>query len=94
MQVPPPVIASPSAAPTGLYQQIAASSGMTILRLAISDGGRVTDCTIETSSGVPALDRRACTIALDKGRYRPATDKDGKPVSSNKRLKIVWRQGE
>jgi outer membrane biosynthesis protein TonB len=52
---------------------------MTVL-LDIDAEGRPTVCTARGSSGNPAVDRRACEIALRRARFRPRTDVFGDPV--------------
>jgi len=43
--------------------------------------GRVTGCRVTHSSGVPELDALTCQIAVQRFRFRPATDRYGRPVS-------------
>lgn len=42
--------------------------------------GRGTDCKINRSSGVPAIDQWTCRLVETKLRFRPATDVNGRPV--------------
>jgi protein TonB len=42
--------------------------------------GRATDCKINKSSGVPAIDQWTCRLVETKLRFRPATDTNGRPV--------------
>lgn len=42
--------------------------------------GRGTDCKINRSSGVPAIDQWTCRLAETRLRFRPATDDRGRPV--------------
>ncbi|WP_404478585.1 energy transducer TonB [Novosphingobium sp. BL-52-GroH] len=48
----------------------------------VSAQGRVTHCTVASSSGSPDLDEAACDAALRRARYRPATDAAGVPVAT------------
>ncbi|WP_294119931.1 energy transducer TonB [Sphingomonas sp.] len=42
--------------------------------------GRGTDCKINKSSGVPAIDQWTCRLVETRLRFRPATDTSGRPV--------------
>ena len=42
--------------------------------------GRGTDCKINRSSGVPAIDQWTCKLVETRLRFRPATDRNGMPV--------------
>lgn len=44
--------------------------------------GRATDCKINRSSGVAAIDQWTCRLAETHLRFRPATDDRGRPVVS------------
>jgi periplasmic protein TonB len=44
--------------------------------------GRVSDCRIEGSSSIAALDALACRLIEQRFRYRPARGRSGKPVAS------------
>ena len=67
------------------------AGGTTIARWTIGIDGRVHDCTVVKSAGDTALDKAACTAITSRGRYRPALDKDGKPVISWAIRKVRWR---
>lgn len=43
--------------------------------------GRVTGCRVTRSSGVPELDQLTCRLMEQRYRFRPATDRTGRPVS-------------
>jgi protein TonB len=43
--------------------------------------GRVTACHVTRSSGVSELDSLTCQLAEQRFRFRPATDRYGRPVS-------------
>jgi protein TonB len=42
--------------------------------------GRGTNCKINRSSGVPAIDQWTCRLVETRLRFRPATDRNGRPV--------------
>jgi len=50
--------------------------------------GRVTGCRVTRSSGVPELDALTCVLITQRFRFRPATDRYGRPVSET----IDWDQ--
>lgn len=46
----------------------------------VSSTGQVTGCEITTSSGDASVDAATCDLVKTRGRFQPATDKDGAPV--------------
>jgi protein TonB len=46
----------------------------------VETNGRVTDCRVTRSSGVPALDALTCRLMTERFRFRPSTDRYGRPV--------------
>lgn len=44
--------------------------------------GRVSDCRITQSSGIPALDARTCRLITERFRFRPSRNAAGRPVAS------------
>jgi protein TonB len=44
--------------------------------------GRVSDCRITQSSGIPALDTRTCRLITERFRFRPSRNAAGRPVPS------------
>jgi protein TonB len=46
----------------------------------VGTNGRVTSCTITRSSGVPELDALTCRLVQQRFRYRPSTDRYGRPI--------------
>lgn len=46
----------------------------------VGTSGRVTSCTVTRSSGVPELDALTCRLIQQRFRYRPSTDRYGRPV--------------
>jgi TonB family protein len=55
------------------------------IALEVDTEGKPTRCTVVQSSGHPALDQRTCQVGMERARFRPAHDQQGKPVDS------VWR---
>jgi periplasmic protein TonB len=50
------------------------------VRFVVEPDGRVSRCSIDRSSGVPALDERTCALIVQRFRYDPSRDPDGRPV--------------
>ncbi|HEV8406750.1 MAG TPA: TonB family protein [Sphingomicrobium sp.] len=46
----------------------------------VGTSGRVTSCTVTRSSGVPELDALTCRLIQQRFRYRPSTDRYGRPI--------------
>jgi len=45
--------------------------------------GLVSRCSITQSSGVPELDALTCRLIVQRFRYRPSTDRYGRPIADN-----------
>lgn len=52
--------------------------------------GRVTNCRVTHSSGVPELDGLTCRLIEQRFVYRPATDRNGRPVSDEVEIEWTW----
>lgn len=65
-------------------------SGVVTIFWTIGIDGRVSDCHVISSSRVPSLDRAACNAIMKNAQYRPARDKDGRPVISHSARRVVW----
>jgi len=57
--------------------------GRVVITLDIDELGVPTKCRIAESSGYPTLDSKTCELALERGRFKPAKDKMGKPIASS-----------
>ncbi|MEO1968319.1 MAG: TonB family protein [Sphingomonadaceae bacterium] len=66
-------------------------TGRASFRLAISAEGRVTGCTITSSTGHEALDTATCALVAKRARFNPARGKDGEPVGGSYAGTIVWQ---
>ena len=64
--------------------------GTTGFRLTVGRDGRVTDCTITTSSGSDGLDAATCKLMSKRARFDPATGGDGKPVAGTYQNRVKW----
>ena len=69
----------------------AGESGRVSARLTIGTDGRVSDCTVVSSSGSNALDEATCNIARRRVRFTAAKDQNGDPITSTYPLNVSWR---
>lgn len=56
----------------------------------VGPNGRVTSCTVTRSSGVPELDALTCRLIQQRFRYRPSTDRYGRPISDEVEGEHDW----
>ena len=56
----------------------------------VGTDGRVTSCSITRSSGVPELDALTCRLIRERFRYRPSTDRYGRPISDEVEGEHDW----
>ena len=59
-----------------------------ILALTVAPSGRATACRVYKSSGFPETDAVACTLAIQRLRFRPATNAAGEAITST----FYWQQ--
>lgn len=59
-----------------------------ILALTVAPSGRATSCRIYKPSGFPETDAAACVLAMQRLRFKPATNAAGDPVTST----FYWQQ--
>ena len=59
-----------------------------ILALTVAPSGRATACRIYKSSGLPDTDAAACRLAMERLRFKPATNAAGEPVTAT----FYWQQ--
>jgi protein TonB len=59
-----------------------------IVALTVGTGGTPTACRTYRSSGLPETDQRTCELAIERLRFRPATNARGEPVIST----FYWQQ--
>lgn len=65
--------------------------GTVAIRVRIDKQGEVSDCTIEHSSGFGVLDEQTCRIVRLRAKFKPARDRRGRAIASEKRDQIAWR---
>lgn len=64
--------------------------GVASFTLSVDASGRVSGCTITSSTGHAALDEATCRLLESRGRFDPAKDSSGKTVSGSYRSSIRW----
>ena len=55
--------------------------GVVGLSFRVEPTGLVSRCTVTQSSGVPELDELTCRLIVQRFRYRPSTDRYGRPIA-------------
>lgn len=65
--------------------------GVTGFRVTVSSDGRVQSCEITRSSGSPDLDSATCSLISRRGRFSPATDSDGQPITGSWASSVRWQ---
>lgn len=66
-------------------------TGTTGFRITIGTDGRVTNCTITSSSGHSDLDSEVCRLVTRRARFRAATGTDGQPMTDTFSSRVVWK---
>ena len=99
---PPPKKVAPAKAKANLASLIsnddypasalrAEEEGVTGFRLSVGANGRVTNCSVTSSSGSSALDAATCRLLTSRARFTPARDSSGNPTTDTVSARIVWR---
>jgi len=71
---------------------IRSQQGKAQFLLLIDTEGKVAACHLYEASGVPALDAMGCQAIRQRAKFKPALDRNGKPVrSSYVTPPIIWR---
>ncbi len=65
--------------------------GVTRFRVSVGPDGRVSGCDVTGSSGSSELDSATCSLITRRGRFNPATDGEGQPVSSSWSSSVRWQ---
>jgi protein TonB len=65
-------------------------AGTTGFRVSVGPDGRVTSCSVTSSSGSPDLDEATCSNVTRRARFTPATDGEGNPTSGSYSNRIRW----
>ena len=64
--------------------------GTTGFRVSVGGDGRVTSCSITSSSGSPDLDEATCSNVTRRARFTPATDGEGQPTTGSYSSRVRW----
>ncbi|MDI1297131.1 MAG: energy transducer TonB [bacterium] len=103
---PPPPVAASRASPRGApgswvsdadypsRAQREERSGTAGFRLDIGADGKVTSCTITSSTGHADLDEATCRLLPKRARFKAAVGGDGKPMADTYNGRITWRLPE
>lgn len=59
--------------------------------LKIGTEGRPTSCKVLKSNASDAQDEGTCRILMRQARFKPATDRHGRPTEATHRGKLTWR---
>jgi TonB family protein len=65
--------------------------GSVTMTFLVDEKGAVADCSVDDSSGVPALDTMSCYVVKNRAKFEPARGSDGKPIRSAYTETVVWR---
>lgn len=65
-------------------------AGVTGFKLDIGPDGKITNCTVTSSSGFPDLDQTACRLLPRRGRFTPAKDAAGNGMEASYTSAIRW----
>ena len=98
---PPPRVVEPARARANLASYVSnddypdsairnEESGTTGFRLDVGPDGRVSNCTVTSSSGSTSLDSTTCRLMRSRARFTPATNSSGAKVSDSVSGRIRW----
>ncbi len=99
---PPPRFAAKGAVPKGNPGDWATTNdypsralreertGTTGFRVSVGPDGRVSDCSVTSSSGSPDLDDATCVNVRRRARFAPATDGEGHPTTGSYTSRVRW----
>jgi periplasmic protein TonB len=66
-------------------------AGVTGFKLDVDGSGKVTNCTVTSSSGFPDLDQTACRLLPRRARFSPAKDASGAGIPSTYSSAVRWQ---
>jgi periplasmic protein TonB len=64
--------------------------GTTGFRVSVGPDGRVTSCSVTSSSGSPDLDEATCSNVTRRARFTPAMDGEGNPTTGSYSSRVRW----
>ena len=65
-------------------------TGTVRVRLDVGTNGRVSNCSVTSSSGSRSLDSTTCRLLTSRARFTPAKDQNGQPISDSVTTAIRW----
>ncbi|MCP3732265.1 energy transducer TonB [Sphingomonas sp. MG17] len=66
-------------------------AGTTGFRLDVGPDGRVTACSVTSSSGSSLLDQTACRLLQRRARFNPAEDENGNKIAAVFASRFTWK---
>lgn len=99
----PPVSQAVRVTPKGNFQSLMSTDdypsaslrnneeGTVSYRLDVGTDGRVTGCSVTSSSGFPKLDQTACTLLQRRARFNIGKDAAGNPVTGVYNGRFTWK---
>lgn len=100
---PPKPSAAVRAKPRGSFQSLMSTddyppsalrnneAGTVGFKLDIGTDGRVTNCTVTSSSGFADLDQTACRLLTKRARFTPAKDAGGAAIGDSFSSRFTWQ---
>jgi TonB family protein len=85
---PLPDYFSPSDYPEQAIRESAGGRSRVVLR--IDEAGTPKDCLVEETSGIATLDAQTCAILIERAKFAPALDANGKPTRSVLTEQVKW----
>ena len=67
------------------------SEGTTGVRLDVDASGKVSNCTVTSSSGSSLLDNTACSLLRRRARFNPAEDASGNKIPASWPGRFTWK---
>ena len=65
--------------------------GTVAVSLTIGTNGRVSGCSVTSSSGSRSLDSTTCRVLQSRAKFTPARDNQGNPTTGTFSQRITWR---
>lgn len=65
--------------------------GLVVVSLSVGTNGRVTGCSISSSSGSKSLDSTTCRVLTSRAKFSPAKDNMGNPTTGTHSARIRWQ---
>ena len=69
----------------------AGDTGTTSVVMLIDEKGKLADCMVDATSGIPTIDAMTCLVLRQRAEYSPGIDANGKPARSMVAAKIKWQ---